>query len=74
MKKETSFPIGGILLVLFITLKLCHVIDWSWWWVLAPLWGGLALLGCFLILFWFAWCICFALAFRPKKKEATHEE
>jgi len=30
--------IAGPLLVLFIGLKLGHVIAWSWWWVLAPLW------------------------------------
>lgn len=23
---------------MFIALKLCGVIDWSWWWVLSPLW------------------------------------
>ena len=22
----------------FIALKLAHVTDWSWWWVLSPLW------------------------------------
>jgi len=33
----------GLLTILFIGLKLTHYIDWSWWWVLAPLWGGLAL-------------------------------
>lgn len=32
----------GLLSIVFITLKLCHVIDWSWWWVTAPLWGVLA--------------------------------
>jgi len=26
----------GLLGVLFIGLKLAHVIDWSWWWVLLP--------------------------------------
>lgn len=26
------------LLLLFLGLKLTHVIDWSWWWVTAPLW------------------------------------
>lgn len=35
---------GGLLAIVFIVLKLTHVIDWSWWWVLAPLWGGLALI------------------------------
>lgn len=31
---------GGLLAVVFITLKLLGKIDWSWWWVLAPLWIG----------------------------------
>lgn len=29
----------GLLAILFIGLKLTGYIDWSWWWVLAPLWG-----------------------------------
>lgn len=28
----------GLLTLLFIALKLCSVIDWSWVWVLSPLW------------------------------------
>lgn len=32
-----------LLTVLFIGLKLTGYIDWSWWWVLAPAWGPLAL-------------------------------
>ena len=28
----------GILSIVFIVLKLCHVIDWKWIWVLAPSW------------------------------------
>ena len=28
----------GLLTLIFITLKLCGVIAWSWVWVLAPLW------------------------------------
>lgn len=30
---------SGLLLTAFIVMKLCGVINWSWWWVLAPLWG-----------------------------------
>lgn len=30
---------SGLLTIVFIVLKLCHVIDWSWWWVLSPIWG-----------------------------------
>lgn len=33
-----GISIFGLLTVAFVVLKLCHVIDWSWWWVLAPLW------------------------------------
>lgn len=29
----------GLLGVVFVTLKLCKEIDWSWWWVLAPFWA-----------------------------------
>lgn len=28
----------GLLGVAFIVLKLCKVINWSWWWVTAPFW------------------------------------
>ena len=28
----------GLLGIAFIVLKLCGVISWSWWWVLAPFW------------------------------------
>ena len=32
-----------ILFVVFLVLKLTGVIDWSWWWVTAPLWIAIAL-------------------------------
>lgn len=34
-----TFP--GLLQLLFIGLKLADIIDWSWWWVLSPLWAVL---------------------------------
>lgn len=34
----------GLLGVVFVVLKLTGVIDWSWWWVTAPFWGGMALM------------------------------
>lgn len=40
--------LGGVLLVVFIVLKLTHVIGWSWWWVLSPLWIGAGLVALFL--------------------------
>jgi hypothetical protein len=32
----------GLLTLLFIGLKLAHFIDWSWWLVTLPAWGGAA--------------------------------
>jgi hypothetical protein len=32
-----------LLALLFIGLKLGSVITWSWWWVLAPMWGPFAI-------------------------------
>ena len=42
---SSSSGIGflGLLTVLFIGLKLTGYIDWSWWWVLSPIWGALGL-------------------------------
>lgn len=48
MSEKSSASSGGIsvlglLGVAFVVLKLCGVINWSWWWVTAPFWGGLAI-------------------------------
>lgn len=45
----------GLLTIAFITLKLCKVINWSWWWVLSPLWIY-AILVLFLSVFFYC-CI-----------------
>lgn len=47
-KKEKNASSGGIgfagvLTIVFIVLKLCGVIAWSWWWVLAPVWITVAI-------------------------------
>ena len=36
----SNFGIGieTILFIVFLVLKLTNNIDWSWWWVTAPLW------------------------------------
>ena len=33
---KISFP--AALFLVFLILKLTSVIDWSWWWITAPLW------------------------------------
>lgn len=41
-KKDITVQVGpgflSSLALIFITLKLTDIIDWSWWWVLSPLW------------------------------------
>ena len=39
-----SISFTNMLGVAFIVLKLCHVIEWAWIWVLAPIWIPFALL------------------------------
>ena len=38
--KKINIDLGffTVLTLIFITLKLCKVINWSWVWVLAPVW------------------------------------
>ena len=47
----------SLLTVLFIGLKLTHYIDWSWWWVLSPLWIPLVVFVLLIILIIIATCI-----------------
>lgn len=44
-KVYTSGGMGfaEVIQVVFIVLKLCHIINWSWLWVLAPTWISLGL-------------------------------
>lgn len=46
-----TFSFSSLLAVLFIGLKLTHNIDWSWVWVLSPLWLGWGLVFSILALF-----------------------
>lgn len=43
----------GVLTVVFVVLKLVGVIDWSWIWVLSPLWIGLAFALVFIAVIFF---------------------
>lgn len=49
MKDKSSGLTGvDLLLVAFIVLKLCGVIDWSWLWVLSPVWISLLIVMLFM--------------------------
>jgi hypothetical protein len=43
-KKQTT-SVTTILLVVFVVLKLTNNIDWSWWWVLSPIWIPIAFIA-----------------------------
>jgi len=36
---------GTVLFLVFLVLKLTNYIDWSWWWVTAPLWIPILIIG-----------------------------
>ena len=40
---RTSLGFAEALALLFISLKLCKVIDWPWLWVLSPVWISIGL-------------------------------
>ena len=45
----------GALTLLFIALKLLGKIDWSWWWVLSPIWislGVALVIGLIALIVW----------------------
>lgn len=56
---SSGIGLGSALFIVFLVLKLCGKIDWSWWWVTAPLWippaillGILAVVGVVALIVW----------------------
>lgn len=37
-KVVVHMPFCTILFIVFLVLKLTNTINWSWWWITAPLW------------------------------------
>ena len=55
--KKISINFGGCgftLAMIFLVLKLTHVIDWAWVWVFAPVWIPLALAASILLIYFLA--------------------
>ena len=63
VSSSSSSGIGtlGALFVAFVVLKLCGVIDWSWWWVTAPIWMPISALLLGAGLFFGGWFLVEAL-------------
>lgn len=55
VKTKNGIGFWGLLQLVLITLKLCNVIDWSWWVVFFPLWVSLGisiLIIIVMLIFW----------------------
>ena len=59
--EEINIKFSGLLTtlltVLFVGSKLTNYIDWSWWWVLAPLWLPISLILVIVIIVFILYCI-----------------
>lgn len=65
---QTSSGIGffSLLTIVFIVLKLCNVIAWSWVWVLAPIWIPTAIIIIAILIYLI--CVMINTAIKNKKK------
>jgi MFS family permease len=63
--------IGIVLTIIFVALKLTHVIDWSWVWVLSPLWIGAMVGG---IMFAVTGAVGFLVSRTGRKKQKSYIE
>lgn len=52
-----AITFSEMLFILFLGLKLADKIDWSWWWVFAPIWVPIALVGVLLVVAILEWLI-----------------
>ena len=71
-KTNVTIPGGGffaLLTVLFIGLKLGHVIDWHWIWVLSPLWLPSAVVLAVVVVVFLAYLIGGALHDLVRKRD-----
>ena len=66
----TGVSLGTILFIVFLVLKLTETIDWSWWWVTAPLWIPVA----FIILLIGVTVVCYPKEFTEGLKDAIDKE
>lgn len=62
-KRNGGVGLTGILFIVFLVLKLTGNIDWSWWWVTAPLWIPIAFFFTILILVFLVFMTFLTLGF-----------
>lgn len=67
MKFELS--LSTLVTIIFVILKLCGVLSWSWWWVLSPLWVGVAIIIVVAVLIWLFGCIAVIIEEKRENKK-----
>lgn len=70
---SSGIGVAGLLGVAFVILKLTDVIDWSWWYVTLPFWGGLVIVLGVLIIIGLIKLISIMVVRREKPKETYHK-
>ena len=51
--RDIGISFFELLTIVFVVLKLTNVINWSWWWVLSPIWIPISLAIIVFLLFLF---------------------
>ena len=65
--------VTGVLGVVFVTLKLVGVIDWSWWWVTSPFWIPAAIVLVILAGVGLVWAIASIKESMDERKELKRQ-
>jgi hypothetical protein len=65
--KSSGIGLTGVLFIVFLVLKLTGNINWSWLWVLSPIWIPIALFIGFVLIFVLIFIVAIALGHNPNK-------
>ena len=75
-KIELDLTVYYLVWFVFVALKLTHVIDWPWLWIMSPLWGAMVLYLAAVLLFLLAYafaCIIMWICERFDDEEEMEE-
>lgn len=67
-RMKTELSLTTLLTIIFVILKLCGVLSWSWWWILSPLWGSIAIFIIVSALIWLFGCIAVTIEEKRENK------
>lgn len=65
--KSSGIGLTGVLFIVFLVLKLTGTINWSWLWVLSPIWIPIAIFIGFTLIFILIFIVAIAFGHNPNK-------